>query len=132
MFKMCRQVAKISHCGLVDPFPHMRSNDRMPSYIPVNRSWKTIALVTMAQAMRRVCGTFDIPSRRAIQMGMKGRTSSILSNNAAPPSMPSTIALVAASTALSGTDTRRTKSARSLTDPLIQPDSGKRLSSGSE
>ena len=83
----------------------------------------------MAQAMRRVWGTLDIPKRRAMSAVMPERVWSSSSSSLAAPSMPSWSAVDARSTARWGTDTRRTMSARSSTEPSSQPDSGKRWTS---
>ena len=94
--------------------------------MPAMRSWKTSALAMMAQAIRRVWGTFSMPSKRAISRVMPGRPASTASRSLAAASMPSCSVSVAASTARCGTDTRRAKSARSSTAPSNHPLAGKR------
>ena len=65
-----------------------RASDRTLGCIPAMRSWKTRALAIMAQAMRRVCGTLVIPSRRAMSAAMAGRVSLTWSRCFAAPSIP--------------------------------------------
>ena len=85
----------------------------------------------MAQAIRRVWGTFTIPSRRAISIVTWDCVLTSSSRIAATRSIPCSRASAAVSTALWGTDTSLMRSASSLTEPLSQPDSGNRLSDGS-
>ena len=76
----------------------------------------------MAHAIRRVWGTSDMPSSRAMVGMILGRSSAIVLSCAAARSMPLSSASAAWSTALVGTDTKPTRSARSATEPVSQPD----------
>ena len=84
------------------------------------------ALAIMAQAIRRVGSSSGIPSSRAISGVMNGRVITKLFSDATARSMPRSSVSAAASTSLCGTDARRMMSAMSDTEPVSQPDVGKR------
>ena len=69
MLRMSSQAASTSPCGLSTPSPHTTARGLTPSCMPAMRSWNTRALAMMAQAMRRVWGTLDMPNRRAMDGG---------------------------------------------------------------
>ena len=84
----------------------------------------------MAQAIRRVCGTFTIPRRRAISS-----RHAWLGWRPTRPVWPRPSLFPAGGRrrqcprpSAGDTDTSRTRSARSDTEPVSQPDPGKRLS----
>ena len=111
MARIRLQATSTRSLGLGTPGPHTWASDSMPSCIPAMRSWNTRAFATMALAMRRVWGTFAMPSRRATAAVMAGRVASRSSRTLAAFSMPASSVSVALSTARCGTDTSRTMSA---------------------
>ena len=82
----------------------------IPSCFPAMRSWKTRALAMIAQAIRRVWGTLDIPRRRDISPAAAGARSLSSSRITAAFSMPSCRVSAARSTSFWGTETSRTRS----------------------
>ena len=98
----------------------------MPSCIPAMRSWKIMALAMMAQAMRRVWGTLSMPSRAAMSVVMPDWRVCISSRMLAASLMPCSRIVGGLVHGVLGTETRRTRSARLVTEPSSQPDCGKR------